>query len=76
MYPSDLLGNYYLAPIDRFLAAPEELRAVATAETVDWLFPEFETDEPQQDAVHALLRACSDARSAVFRHSHDFGRLV
>ena len=55
----------------RLLAAPAELCAMATAETVDWLFPEFETDEPQQDAIHALLRACSDARSVVFRHRAD-----
>jgi hypothetical protein len=55
----------------QLLAVPAELRALATAETVDWLFPEFETDEPQQAAIHALLRACSDGRSVVFRHRAD-----
>src|SRR5260221_3648058 len=55
----------------RLLAAPPELRAMATAETIDWLSPEFETDEPQQNAIHALLRACRDARSAVFCYRAD-----
>jgi hypothetical protein len=55
----------------RLLAAPEELRAMATAETAEWLSPEFETDAGQQEAVHALLRACSDARAAVFGYRAD-----
>src|SRR5260221_13984888 len=46
-------------------AAPAELRAMATAETVDWQEPDFQTDEDQQEAIYALLRACIDARSAV-----------
>jgi hypothetical protein len=50
----------------RLLATPAELRAMATAETADWQAPDFETDEAQQEAMHALLRACSDARVAVF----------
>ncbi len=50
----------------RLLAAPAEVRTMATAENVDWRAPDFETDEAQQAAMQALLRACSDARAAVF----------
>jgi hypothetical protein len=53
----------------RLMAAPKELRAMATAETADWRAPDFETDEAQQQVMHALLRACCDARAAVSGHS-------
>jgi hypothetical protein len=55
----------------RLLAAPAELRAMATAEVVDWQYPEFETDEGQQEAVNVLLRACSDARAVIVGHRAD-----
>jgi hypothetical protein len=55
----------------RLLAAPAELRAMATAEVVDWQYPEFETDEGQQEAVNVLLRACSDARAVIVGHCAD-----
>jgi hypothetical protein len=57
----------------RLLAASEEVRAMATAESVDWHAPDFATDEAQQDAMHAMLRACSDARVAVRGHHDDDG---
>jgi hypothetical protein len=55
----------------RLLAAPIELRAMATAEAVDWQYPEFETDKGQQEAVNVLLRACSDARAVIVGHRAD-----
>jgi hypothetical protein len=55
----------------RLLAAPAELRAMATAEVADWQYPEFETDEGQQEAVNVLLRACSDAREVISGHRAD-----
>src|SRR6266849_1921049 len=56
----------------RLLAASDEVRAMATAESVDWHAPDFATDEAQQEAMHAMLRACSDARVAVLgRHDAD-----
>jgi hypothetical protein len=48
----------------RLVAAPEELRAMAIAEVVDWQYPDFETNEAQQAAVDVLLQVCSDARAA------------
>jgi len=52
-------------------AAPTELRAMATAEKADWQTPDFQTDEDQQEAIYALLRACIDARTAVFGQHPD-----
>jgi hypothetical protein len=49
----------------RLLAAPAELRAMATAEAVAWQAPEFENDEGQHEAMQALLRACIDARAMI-----------
>jgi hypothetical protein len=57
----------------QLLAAPAELRAMATAEEVDWQTPDFETDHAQQEAICALLRACIDARAAVLGQSIDSG---
>jgi hypothetical protein len=54
-------------------AAPAELRAMATAEEVDWQTPDFETDQDQHEAICALLHACSDARAAVLGQSADSG---
>jgi hypothetical protein len=54
----------------RLLAAPAELRATAEA---DRRTPDLETDEAPQEAIYALLRACSDARTAVFGRLSDSG---
>jgi hypothetical protein len=54
-------------------ATSAELRAVATAEAADWLTPDFEIDEDQQEAICALLRACIDAHAAVLGQSSDSG---
>jgi hypothetical protein len=54
-------------------AAPAELRAMATAESADWQTPDFETDDDQQKAIHLMLRACIDARAAVFGQPSDSG---
>jgi hypothetical protein len=53
----------------RLRAAPEEMRAMATAEIVDWSPPGFVADTGQAEAMHALLRACSDARLAFLGES-------
>jgi hypothetical protein len=37
------------------------------AETVAWQAPAFAGDDGQQAAMHALLRACDDARAATQR---------
>jgi len=51
---------------DRLRAAPAEVRAIATAETVDWLPPSFDVGPGQAEAVHPLLCACDDARRTAF----------
>ncbi len=69
MKSHDLEKRIATALRQRLLAAPAELRAMATAETVAWQAPEFENDEGQQEAMQALLRACIDARAMIFGHS-------
>src|SRR5260221_2099800 len=66
MKSHDLEKRIATALRQRLLAAPAELRAMATAETVAWQAPEFENDEGQQEAMQALLRACIDARAMIF----------
>jgi hypothetical protein len=53
------------ALLQRLAAAPAELRAMATAETVAWPAPDFESDEGQQEAMHALLHACVGTRAMI-----------
>jgi hypothetical protein len=55
----------------RLLAGPEEMRAIATAETADWERPDFAIDAAQQEAMEATLRACGDARAAVLGDAAD-----
>jgi hypothetical protein len=57
----------------RLLAAPVELRAMATAEVADWEAPDFEANKGQMEAMQGLLRACSDARETIFGHPWDNG---
>lgn len=71
MKPQNLEKRIAATLRQRLLAAPAELRAMATAETIDWQAPEFESEEAQQEAMHALLRACIDARAVIFGRSGD-----
>jgi hypothetical protein len=74
MKSHDLEKRIAAALRQRLLAAPAELRAMATAETVAWQAPEFESDEGQDEAMQALLRACVDARAIIFGRSADNAR--
>ena len=65
MKPHDLEKRIAAALRQRLLAAPAELRAMATAETVAWQAPEFENPEGQE-AMQSLLQACIDARTMIF----------
>jgi hypothetical protein len=69
MKPHDLEKRIAAALRQRLLAAPAELRAMATAETIAWQAPEFENDEGRQEAMHSLLRACIDARTMIVGRS-------
>jgi hypothetical protein len=71
MKSHDLENRIAAALRQRLLAAPAELRAMATAEMVDWQAPEFEIEKAQQEAMHSLLRACIDARAVIFGRSAD-----
>jgi hypothetical protein len=71
MKSRDLEKRIAAALRQRLLAAPEELRAMATAETAAWQAPDFENDEGQQEAMQSLLRACIDARTMIFGRSAD-----
>jgi hypothetical protein len=71
MKPHDLEKRIAAALRQRLRAAPAALRAMAMAETVAWQAPAFAGDDGQQAAMHALLRACDDARAAIFGRSAD-----
>lgn len=51
MYPSDLLGNFYLAPVDRFLSELE----VASARYVDDLYVFVETVDDAENLLRSLI---------------------
>jgi hypothetical protein len=67
MKSHDLEKRIAAALRQRLRAAPAALRAMAMAETVAWQAPAFAGDDGQQAAMHALLRACDDARAATQR---------
>jgi hypothetical protein len=69
MKSHDLEKRIAAALRQRLRAAPAALRAMAMAETVAWQAPAFAGDDGQQAAMHALLRACVDARAAIFGRS-------
>jgi hypothetical protein len=71
MKSHDLEKRIAAALRQRLRAAPAALRAMAMAETVAWQAPAFAGDDGQQAAMHALLRACDDARAAIFGRSAD-----
>ena len=71
MKSHDLEKRIAAALRQRLLAAPAALRAMAMAETVAWQAPAFAGDDGKQAAMDALLRACSDARAAIFGRSAD-----